>query len=106
MRHGTTPDVRADRSLVDSGSMEGRSMTRNVTDLLADALRLSETERGELAARLIDSLDPTSNEDVEAAWDAEIRERLEDLQTGRVQPIPWSEARRLILDDADESGPA
>jgi putative addiction module component (TIGR02574 family) len=106
MRRDTAPNVQADRSLVDSGSMEGRSMTRDVTDLLADALRLSETERGELVARLIESLDPTSSSDVESSWDAEIRERLEDLRTGRVQPIPWPEARRLILDDADESGPA
>lgn len=81
-------------------------MTRDMANLLADALRLSETERGELAAQLIDSLDPASDEDIEAAWGSEIRERLEDLQTGRVEPIPWPEARRLILEDDDESAPA
>lgn len=80
-------------------------MTRDVANLLADALRLSETERGELAAQLIDSLDPTADEGVEAAWGVEIRDRLEDLETGRVQPIPWPEARRSILEDDDESGP-
>jgi hypothetical protein len=34
----------------------------------------------------------------EAAWEKEIRRRLDDLDAGRVQPVPWPEARRLILE--------
>ena len=71
-------------------------MTQPASELLAEALHLSPSERGELAARLIESLDPTVDEDIEAAWSAEIQKRLEELQTGQVQPIPWSEARRRI----------
>lgn len=78
-------------------------MTQQAAQLLQEALRLPEGERGELAARLIDSLDPSAEEQVEAAWSAEIQKRLEELQTGQVQPIPWTEARRLILEDTDES---
>lgn len=81
-------------------------MSQTVAKLLAEALDLPEAERGELATKLIDSLDPDRNDEVEAAWSAEIRQRLEDLRTGRVQPVPWPEARRLILEDGDESAPA
>lgn len=79
-------------------------MTQNVARLLHEALRLPESERGELAVHLIDSLDPGAEEGVEAAWSAEIQKRLEELRTGQVQAVPWPEARRLITDDADEPG--
>jgi len=81
-------------------------MTQGAIQLLQEALRLPENERGELAAMLIESLDPTSEGDVETAWSAEIQQRLQELQTGQVQPIPWPEARRLIMEDNDESGAA
>ena len=76
-------------------------MTRGLADILTDALLLPEPERGELAARLIDSLDPATDDDAESAWAEEVRGRLEELRTGRVSPIPWPEARRLILEDGD-----
>jgi putative addiction module component (TIGR02574 family) len=81
-------------------------MSRESAILLAEALHLPEAERGELAAKLIDSLDPDRDEDVEAAWSVEIQRRLDDLRTGRVRPVPWDEARRRILEDGDESAPA
>jgi putative addiction module component (TIGR02574 family) len=74
-------------------------MTQIARELLTEALRLPPSERGELAARLIESLDETSDDDIEAAWSAEIQKRLEEIQTGQVQPLPWSEARRLIQED-------
>jgi putative addiction module component (TIGR02574 family) len=71
-------------------------------ELFREALRLSEQERGELAAKLIESLDPDMEGDVEACWSSEIRKRLEELDSGRVQPVPWPEALPLILEDGDE----
>jgi putative addiction module component (TIGR02574 family) len=60
-------------------------------------MRLTDQERGDLAARLIDSLDSAVDEAaVETAWDEEIRRRLADLDEGRVQPVSWAEARLLI----------
>jgi putative addiction module component (TIGR02574 family) len=82
------------------------SMSQRGTQLLEEALRLPERERADLAARLIESLHPTAEEDVEPAWSAEIRQRLEDMEQGRVQPVPWSEARRMILENTDESAEA
>ena len=72
-------------------------MTSPAQKLLEDALRLPEGERADLAARLIESLDPQADDDVQGAWGAEIRRRLAELDAGSVQPIPWPEARRRIL---------
>ena len=74
-------------------------MSSNATQLLAEALRLPESERGDLAARLIESLDPAVDDDAPAAWSAEIQQRIEELRTGQVKAVPWPEARQMILDD-------
>jgi putative addiction module component (TIGR02574 family) len=71
-------------------------------ELLKQALALSDKERAELAATLIDSLDTTFDDDAEAAWQEEIARRLKDVETGKVKTIPWDEVRRkgrAMLDD-------
>jgi putative addiction module component (TIGR02574 family) len=68
--------------------------------VLAELLQLPPDDRGAIAASLLDSLDPTDTE-VEAAWSEEIRMRIEDIQSGRVTPVPWSEARQQIASDDD-----
>jgi putative addiction module component (TIGR02574 family) len=78
-------------------------MTRQATELLNQALQLSDAERGDLAARLIDSLDDSVETDAENAWSKEVRERLTELDTGAARAVPWDEARRMILDDSEES---
>lgn len=62
-------------------------MTTNAQKVLDDALTLSASERAELAAQLLASLDETEAE-VEAAWAAEISRRA-------------AEARRNPTDDED-----
>lgn len=64
--------------------------------LLAEALRLSEEERAALAGELIQSLDHDVDPDAEAAWSDEIRTRLERVDAGIAETIPWSEVRRRI----------
>ena len=78
-------------------------MTRPVGRLLEEALRLSNHERAALAASLIESLDPDVDDDTTAAWDDEVRRRLDELDRGESTGIPWSEARSLITDDVDDS---
>jgi putative addiction module component (TIGR02574 family) len=68
----------------------------DATQLLAEALRLSDEERAALAGELIQSLDSHVDADAEAAWSQEIRARLERLDAGTATTIPWSEARRRI----------
>jgi putative addiction module component (TIGR02574 family) len=67
--------------------------------LLDDALGLPDEQRAALAAVLIASLDESVDEDAEAAWAAEIAQRLRDVQSGAVTTIPWSQARQMIVSD-------
>ncbi|HUT90528.1 MAG TPA: addiction module protein [Thermoguttaceae bacterium] len=78
-------------------------MNATVQKLLEDALRLPDTERAELAASLIDSLDEHVDDNVPEAWDSEILRRLAELDRGEVKPVPWSEARRIITGSHNES---
>ena len=36
-------------------------------------------------------------EGVEAAWADEIAKRIREVDSGAVTPVPWSEARHMIL---------
>jgi putative addiction module component (TIGR02574 family) len=63
-------------------------------ELLKQALTLPDEERAELAASLIDSLDTTVDNNVEAAWQEEIARRLDEMESGKVKGIPWEEVRR------------
>jgi hypothetical protein len=78
---------------------EEKNMTPTAAKLFDEAILLPDSDRGDLAARLIESLDPQVDEGVEAAWSDEIRERMVDLQTGKVEPVSWAKARQMIMDD-------
>jgi putative addiction module component (TIGR02574 family) len=77
-------------------------MTSKTKKLLTEALQLSPAEREALAGQIFDSLE-TVDPDAEGAWQAEIARRISELDQGVVKPIPWSEARRMIFEDADDS---
>jgi putative addiction module component (TIGR02574 family) len=64
--------------------------------LLAEALQLSDEERAALAGELIQSLDHEVDPDAEAAWSAEIRARLDQVDAGTATTVSWAEARRRI----------
>ena len=64
--------------------------------LLVEALRLPDHERAALAGALLESLEREVDEDAAAAWSAEIRDRLSEVDAGRATTIPWSEARRRL----------
>lgn len=74
-------------------------MTAIATRVLQDALSLSEQERAEIAARLIESLEvgpETEPAEVEAAWAAEIERRCNALDTGTTGATSWDDLRRRI----------
>jgi putative addiction module component (TIGR02574 family) len=71
-------------------------MKTNTSKILKDALNLPPKARAELAGSLLDSLDESLDPDSEAAWQAEIAERMKELNSSAVRPIPWSDARRKI----------
>ena len=68
-------------------------MTRATRDLLTQALELPLDERAEMAAELLESLHD-SEEDVEAAWAAEIQQRVAAARAGELESTDW----RTVLD--------
>ncbi len=77
-------------------------MTHEARDLLQKALALPENERAELAGNLLSSLDTVVDEDVDANWQQEVARRLEEVQSGKVETIPWEEVQqkgRKLLHD-------
>ena len=68
-------------------------MSKTGQKVLDEALQLELSERAELAAELLASLDGEPDEDVEAAWAAEIERRAERARSGRDEGRPWAEAR-------------
>lgn len=73
------------------------AMRVTAEDVLKQALTLDEKGRASVAGALIESLDPQIDPDAEEAWDAEIRRRVEELDSGAVKTIPWSEARKRLF---------
>ena len=71
-------------------------MNREVSELLEKALALPPEARAALAGSLLDSLDDTVDAAAEDEWNKEIARRIEELDSGKVKPIPWAEARRQI----------
>ena len=66
--------------------------------ILDEALKLPEAERADVADRLYDSLE-SAPRDVRAAWEAEIERRIQEIDDGTVELIPWEQARKMILSD-------
>jgi putative addiction module component (TIGR02574 family) len=75
-------------------------MTAIGNRILQDALSLSEQERSEIAARLIESLDQPSDAEeaaaVEKAWAAEIERRCAELDAGTAGATDWQDVRLHI----------
>ena len=69
-------------------------MSSTLHALEAAALLLPPEERARLAERLIASLD--RDPEVAAAWDEEIRRRIEELDAGRLESRPAEE----VLEEA------
>jgi putative addiction module component (TIGR02574 family) len=67
-----------------------KDMSPSLEALEAEVLRLSPADRSRLLERLIASLD--ADVEVEAEWDAIADEREAELDSGRVQPVPFEEA--------------
>lgn len=65
-------------------------------ELLSKALRLPEHDRAELAKRLLESLDPGRDDDVNDAWLTEIERRCAAVDAGEAITSDWEDFRRRI----------
>jgi putative addiction module component (TIGR02574 family) len=68
-------------------------VTDPASKLEAEVLKLPPEQRARLAERLISSLDQSADPDSEELWIREAERRLEELESGRVEPVP---AERVI----------
>lgn len=63
----------------------------SVTRLLQEAAQLPEDQRLTLAHRLLVAAEPPPSDEVEQAWDAEIRERIARYDRGETRSRPASD---------------
>jgi len=73
-------------------------MNTESRQLLRSALALPESDRAEIAASLIHSLDTETDENVDEAWAAEIQRRIESIDNGEVKLVPWDDVMQEMRD--------
>ena len=75
-------------------------MTTIVDELTLKARSLPAEDRARLAEDLLSSLQKDADPAVEAAWDLEIRRRLDEVEAGTANLIPaaevFAEVRRML----------
>jgi putative addiction module component (TIGR02574 family) len=71
-------------------------MTKPMASVLAEALRLDDDARAELASELLASLDGPADPNAEKAWDDEIERRIAAIEAGTMPLEPWERVRQRI----------
>ena len=71
-------------------------MTPTVDELVAQAEQLSAADRELLLDRLRQTLASPIDPEIEAAWAAEVERRLDAVDRGEMQSIPWDEAKKRL----------
>ncbi len=77
-------------------------MVASVQNILETILRLPETDRAEIAQRVIESLPddydlmPLIRPDIESAWRSEIRRRANELADGTAETSPGPDVLREV----------
>lgn len=66
-------------------------MNTQAGQILQTALGLHPNDQAEIAASLIQSLDEEADRDVDVAWSDEIKRRIDAIDAGQVQLVPWDE---------------
>lgn len=69
--------------------------------IMEEALKLPAKLRGNLAARLLESLDNEPDFDDDEAWEEEIERRVHEVRADPNSCVPWEEARKMIMRDDD-----
>ena len=69
---------------------------KDAAEVLKDALSLSPEARAALIDSLLESLDAEVDDNAEEAWREEIYRRLQQIDSGAAQLIPWDDAQRRL----------
>lgn len=78
------------------GTANQTGMTSKAEQVLELALQLSESERADVAAQLIRSLDPDIDPDADEAWEKEIARRLAEVESGLAEYATWEEVQKSM----------
>ncbi len=70
-------------------------MSQTVDDLVSQAQSLPDEDRALLVERLMLTLHDYQAE-VEEAWKVEVERRIDEIDSGQVQTIPWEEAKKTL----------
>ena len=69
----------------------------NLQEIEQEVFYLSETERAQLAQKILISLDSPSENEIEQEWLLAAKQRAKDLDDGHVKPISSEEVRRKAM---------
>jgi putative addiction module component (TIGR02574 family) len=73
------------------------SMNRSAQEILEDASQLPPAEVNWLIENLLQEGASESEAEIEAAWDGEIKRRLDEIDTGAVELIPGEQVRAEMI---------
>jgi putative addiction module component (TIGR02574 family) len=80
-------------------------VTEEASAILKRALALPAESRAAIADSLLESLETSPpDKDVEKAWADEIKRRIEEVDSGKVQLISHEEVRRRLLARLSDEG--
>lgn len=71
-------------------------MANAIEEVTRDAMSLPLHQRLALASFLLESAEAAPDPEAEAAWDSEIRDRIQAIDEGRVRGIPYEEVMRDV----------
>ena len=68
----------------------------DVDALAHEAAQLPVAEQHALLDRIVDALTSAAERDVASAWDDEVARRVDDLDRGGAEPVPWADVKRRL----------
>jgi putative addiction module component (TIGR02574 family) len=71
-------------------------MAHTYDDIMSAALSLPPGSRAMLAEHLLESLDATTQKEIDALWAVEVEKRIQDADEGGVELLPGHEVMRAL----------
>jgi putative addiction module component (TIGR02574 family) len=68
-------------------------MAKLAENIIKAAVKLPQKDRVRVVERLLNTLEPEAEQDVDAAWAAEIERRSREIKEGTVRLLPWKEVK-------------
>jgi len=72
-------------------------MSSDAKAVLERALALPQADRADIAGALLESIEPASEAEIEAAWRREVATRVAARDAGQVETVPWEDIRDRLF---------